>query len=209
MGRHTEASHRREVFTGTRTLLKVALHQDRPKIAPWVGLISVLSVSSILAYRWIFPDLADRKTLAMAIGANPAMQLVFGAPRDLLTNDGFNAWRAGALGAFFAGLMAIIIVVRNTRADEDSGRAELIASGVITREARLLVAVLMATVAAVALAVVCFLLTWASGGEPHPTAVLSLPSPRRRSCMPVSRRSPPSSGPMPAAPAVSRSPCSE
>ena len=70
--------------------------------------------------------------------------------------------------------MAIIIVVRNTRADEDSGRAELIASGVITREARLLVAVLMATVAAVALAVVCFLLTWASGGEPHPTAVLSL-----------------------------------
>ena len=42
MGRHTEASHHREIFTGARTLLKVALHQDRPKIAPWVGLISVL-----------------------------------------------------------------------------------------------------------------------------------------------------------------------
>jgi len=186
MGRHTAASVRHTaapgagtsrstgIFTGTRTLLTVALHQDRTKIAPWVGLISVLSATSILAYRWIFPELVDRKTLAMAIGANPAMQLVFGPPRDLLTNDGFNAWRAGALGAFFAGLMAIIIVVRNTRADEDSGRAELIASGVITRETRLLVAVLMATVAAVALAVVCFLLTWVSGGEARPTAVLSL-----------------------------------
>ena len=160
-------------LTGARPLLKVALHQDRINIAPWVMLISVLSASSILAYRWVFPDAADRQGLATAIAANPAMGLVFGTARDLSTNDGFNAWRAGMLGAFFAGLMAILVVVRNSRGDEDSGRAELIASGVISRQARLVVAVLMATVAAVALGVVCFLLTWASGGEVLPTFVLS------------------------------------
>lgn len=159
--------------TGARPLLKVAMKQDARNIGPWVFLISMLSATSIMAYRWIFSDLADRRSFSMALGANPALELVFGPARNLLTNDGFNAWRAGQLGAFFAGLMAILVVVRNSRADEDSGQAELIASGVITRQARLLVAVAMAAIAAVALGVVCFLLTWAFGGDPADTAMIS------------------------------------
>ena len=141
-------------FTGIRPLLKVSLHQDARNIGPWVVLISVLSVSSILAYAWVFPDLEDRQALSMRLSANPALALVFGPPRDLLTSDGFNSWRAGVLGAFFAGLMAIFIVVRNSRAHEDSGQAELLASGVLGRQARLTVAVLMAAVASLALGVV-------------------------------------------------------
>lgn len=160
-------------LTGARPLLKVAMRQDVRNIAPWVFLISVLSASSILGYRWIFPETSDRAGFAVAIQANPALKLVFGPAHDLMTNDGFNAWRAGMLGAMFAGLMGILIVIRNSRADEDSGRAELIASGVITRQARLVVAVLMAVIAAVALFVVCFLFTWASGGDPTATLVLS------------------------------------
>ncbi|MBB1510094.1 ABC transporter permease [Tessaracoccus sp. MC1756] len=160
-------------LTGARPLLKVSLRQDAHNFAPWVMLISVLSATSILGYRWVFPDEPDRVALATAVGANPALELIFGQARDLLTNDGFNAWRAGGLGAFFAGLMAILIVVRNSRADEDSGRAELIASGVITRRARLAVAVGIAGVASVLLFVVCFLLTWASGGDVVPTLLLS------------------------------------
>lgn len=161
------------VLTGLKPLLQATIKQDRKNIAPWVVLISVLSASSIWAWRWIFPDLADRRGFAIAVGANPAMELIFGPARNLLSNDGFNAWRAGSLGAFFAGLMGILIVVRNSRADEDSGQAELIASGVVTRQARLLVAVLMGAIAAVALGVFCFLLTWVSGGEVEPTAVIS------------------------------------
>ncbi|GAA4906351.1 exporter of polyketide antibiotics [Tessaracoccus lubricantis] len=159
--------------SGVRHLFKVALHQDARNIAPWVMLISVLSATSILGYRWVFPEQSDRISLARALGANPALELIFGPARELLTNDGFNAWRAGGLGAFFAGLMAILIVVRNSRADEDSGRAELIASGVITRRARLVVAVGLAAAASLLLFVVCFLLTWLSGGELAPTLMIS------------------------------------
>ena len=158
---------------GARPLLKAAMRQDARNIAPWVILISVLSATSILAYRWVFPETSDRVALSGALSANPAMALIFGPVRDLMTNDGFNAWRAGALGAFFAGLMAILLVVRNSRADEDSGQAELIASGVITRRARLAVPMAMAAIASVLLFVVCFLLTWASGGEVVPTLLLS------------------------------------
>ncbi|MBL7502714.1 multidrug ABC transporter permease [Frankia sp. CNm7] len=160
-------------FTGTRALLKVALRQDARQIAPWVALISALSASSILAYSWIFPDAADRAELAATLAGNPALSLVFGPARDLMTADGFNAWRAGALGAFFAGMMAILIVIRNSRADEDSGQAELLASGVLGRQARLAVAVLMAAAASAALGVVSFLVTIACGGGALASLTLS------------------------------------
>lgn len=161
------------VLTGTRPLLKVSLRQDLRSIVPWVGLISALSASSILAYRLIFTDPSQRLALANTLGANPALSLLFGPARDLTTADGFNAWRAGMLGALFAGLMAILIVVRNSRANEDSGQAELIASGVIARQSRLAVAVLMAVVASAALGVVCFLVTIACGGGITATLILS------------------------------------
>lgn len=152
-------------FTGATTLLKASLHQDRRNIVPWVMLISVLSASSVLVYAWVFPDPADRAALTMALSANPALSLVFGPVGDLSTADGFNAWRAGQLGAFFAGLMAILVVIRTSRAEEDSGRAELIASGVLGRPARLAVSVLIAVIASVALGIVCSTLTVAVGGE--------------------------------------------
>lgn len=163
----------RTALTGTRPLLKVALRQDIRNIAPWVILIAALSASSILAYRLVFPDAADRTQLAATLAGNPALSLVFGPARDLTTADGFNAWRAGQLGALFAGLMAILIVVRNSRADEDSGQAELIASGVLARQSRLAVAVLIAVTASFAVGFLCFLLTIAVGGAITATLILS------------------------------------
>lgn len=160
-------------LAGTRPLLLVSLHQDARNIAPWVAGITVLSASSVLAYTWIFTDPAQRRQLAATLGTNPALSLIFGHARNLSVADGFNAWRAGMLGALFAGVMAILIVVRNSRANEDSGQAELIASGVIARRSRLAVAVLMAVIASVAAGIVCFLVTVACGGGVTSTLILS------------------------------------
>lgn len=160
-------------LTGATRLLHVALRQDRKAIAPWIVLISVLSASSVLVYDWVFPDPQSQQVLQLNVTANPAMALIFGKPVDLTTADGFNAWRAGALGAFFAGLMAIFIVVRNSRAEEDSGRAELVASGVLGREARPAVAVALAVLAAVLLGVVSAAVTVAFGGGVANSVMLS------------------------------------
>ncbi|HKQ01336.1 MAG TPA: multidrug ABC transporter permease [Actinomycetes bacterium] len=153
-----------QVMVGARPLLRATLKQDARNIGPWIVLITALSASSVLAYGWVFPDVASRQRLAATLGTNPALSLIFGPARDLLTADGFNAWRAGALGAFFAALMAVFIVVRNSRADEDSGQAELLASGVMGRQTRLAVALLVAVLASVALGVVSWLVTVACGG---------------------------------------------
>lgn len=160
-------------LVGVGPLLKVSMRQDAMNIAPWIAIITVLSASSILAYRWIFTDASQRQQLASTLGANPALSLIFGPARDLLTPDGFNAWRAGQLGALFAGLMTILLVVRNSRANEDSGQAELIASGVIARGSRLAVAIAMATIASLAAGLVCLLVTWICGGGFTATLILS------------------------------------
>lgn len=161
------------VLTGVRVLFPVTARTHARSIAPWIAGVSALSVSSILAYRLIFPDVGDRKQLAGALGANPALSLIFGPARDLMTNDGFNAWRSGALGVFFAALMSILTVVGTSRADEDSGQAELLASSVLGRQARLSVAVLLAAAASTVLGAVCFLLTVACGGAAVPSLLLS------------------------------------
>jgi ABC-2 type transport system permease protein len=160
-------------LVGVRPLLPVALHQDARNIAPWIVLISALSASSVLAYDWVFPEQAERTELSLTVSANPALSLVFGPARDLMTADGFNAWRAGMLGAFFAGLMAIFIVTRNTRAQEDSGQAELLASGVMSRPARLATALIMAVAASVALGVLASALTLLFGGGLVETLLLA------------------------------------
>ena len=152
-----------ERLAGFRPLLQATARQDARQIAPWVMLTSVLSMTSVLAFGWVFPDPASQAVLSRNVASNPAFALIFGSARDLTTAEGFNDWRALALGGFFAGLMAIFIVVRHSRGDEDSGQAELVASGVVSRHTRLMVAVALAGIASVAMGVVTTILTTAVG----------------------------------------------
>lgn len=151
-------------LTGTAPLLRASLHHDGRLLAPWVLIATALSASSVLVYPWVFPDAASRQALATAIGSNPALGLIFGPAFDLTTVDGFNAWRSLALGGFLAALGAIFAVVRATRGQEDSGQAELLASGVMGRGARLLTGVAMALAGSLALGLVAALVTVACGG---------------------------------------------
>jgi ABC-2 type transport system permease protein len=152
-------------LTGTRLLLRTSLEHDGRSFAPWVAIATVLSASSVLIYPWVFPTQAERQGLSGAIGANPALGLIFGPARDLSTVDGFAAWRSLALGGFLVALGAIFAVVRAIRAQEDSGQAELLASGVMGRSARLLSGVGVALVGSVAAGLVSGVVTAACGGD--------------------------------------------
>lgn len=160
------APHRRAAGStvGTPVLLRASLHHDGRTLAPWLALVTLLSVSSVLIYPWVFPDQADREALQQAVESNPAIGLIFGPANDLLTTDGFNAWRTLALGGFLAAMGAIFMVIRSTRGQEDSGQAELLASGVMGRSTRLLTGVAMALAGSLALGVVAGTLTILCGG---------------------------------------------
>ncbi len=161
-------------LVGTGPLLRASLRHDARKFAPFIVLATALSASSVLVYPWIFPSEESRAGLAMAIGANPALGLIFGPAYDISTADGFNAWRSLALGGFLAALGAIIVVTGATRAQEDSGQAELLASGVMGRASRLMSAVVMALAASLVLGLVAALVTILFGGDPEASMLLGL-----------------------------------
>jgi ABC-2 type transport system permease protein len=152
-------------LTGTRPLLRASLHHDGRGFAPWVLIATGLSASSVLVYPLVFPDQAGRQALSGAIGANPALGLIFGPAYDLSTVDGFNAWRSLALGGFLVALGAVLAVTRATRAQEDSGQAELLASGVLGRATRLVSGVALALIGSLAAGVVAGVVTALCGGD--------------------------------------------
>ncbi|QGP88159.1 multidrug ABC transporter permease [Gordonia sp. 135] len=158
---------------GTRPLLHASLRHEGRSFAPWILLPTALSVSSVLIYPWLFSDALERKAFAATIGANPALGLIFGPAYDLSTTDGFNAWRSLALGGFIAALGAIFIVVKASRGQEDSGQAELLASGVSGRSSRLLTAVVMAVICSAAIGIVSCVLTGLCGGDWASSALLA------------------------------------
>lgn len=151
-------------LTGAAPLLRASVRHDGRRFAPWIVIVTALSVSSVLFYPLIFPDQQQRAALATAVGVNPALGLIFGPAFDLSTTDGFNAWRSLALGGFLAGLGAIFAVTRATRGQEDSGQAELLASGVMGRATRLLAGVGLALVGSLLLGVISGVVTGLCGG---------------------------------------------
>lgn len=152
-------------LAGTAPLLRTLVEHDARRFAPWILIVTALTTSSVLVYPLVFPEQQDRVGLATAVAANPAIGLIFGPAFDVLSVDGFNAWRTLALGGFLTALGAIFAVTRATRGQEDSGQAELLASGVLGRSARLLSAVGLAFVASVLLGVIAGVATGLCGGE--------------------------------------------
>jgi len=151
-------------LAGTAPLLRTTIHHDGRSFAPWIMIVTALATSSVLVYPWIFPTQQDRAGLAAAVGANPALGLIFGPAYDLSSADGFAAWRSLALGGFLVALGAIFLVTRTTRGQEDSGQAELLASGVLGRSSRLLAGVGLAMIGSLLLGIVAGLATVLCGG---------------------------------------------
>jgi len=161
------------LFTGFLPLYKTAVKRNARLIAPWILLVNILTVTSFLAYDWIFPHTADRMGLAMTIGSNPAFSLLFGQAHNLLTSDGFNTWRTLALGSLFSGLMTIFLVVRETRAKEDSGEAEIVSANVVGRHTQLTVAFILGCMASLLLGIVVSVITISVGGDVKDTIMLA------------------------------------
>ena len=92
-------------------------------------------------YRAAAPTLADRIEFARNFGANKAVRLLYGEPHDLLTVGGYVGWRIPGLLAVFAAVWGLLGAVRALRAEEDSGRAEIVLAGPLSRRTNFAAAV--------------------------------------------------------------------
>lgn len=155
---------RLDAVVGTGRLFRAQLTSELRRWAPFIAIATVLPASSVAAYASIFPTQADRAGLAAAVGSNPAIEIIFGPATDLSTPDGFAVWRSLALGGFLAAMAAIFCVTRLSRAQEDSGQAELVDANVVGRSARLSAAVFLSLFFSVLLGAVSGVVTALCGG---------------------------------------------
>ena len=133
---------RASAFTGTLGMLRLYLRRDRIVLPLWVLLLSMpLATVYIGGIEKVYPDQPARAGFAAMIMASPAQRALYGN----IYNDSLGAtgiWKAGMFHLLI-GVAVILTVVRHTRADEESGRAELIDSTVVGRYASLTAALLL------------------------------------------------------------------
>src|SRR5688572_25650209 len=113
-------------MTGAGTLLRLALRRDRVAIPVWVAGIAGTVVLAASSIQDLYPTAADRARFAASLGEQPALIAIRGPARALDTAGGEVAWQVGWFAMVLAALMSVLLVVRDTRADEESGRTELL-----------------------------------------------------------------------------------
>jgi ABC-2 type transport system permease protein len=125
-------------LVGTATLIRLTLRRDRIRIPAWtVGVVAFLAASA-----GSVPELYPTAEELLARGAfvsNPVLAIFTGP------GYGTEGYTVGAMvaneyliyGVLGVALMSIFMVVRHTRAEEESGRSELVRAAVVGRHASL------------------------------------------------------------------------
>ncbi|MEU8868365.1 ABC transporter permease [Streptomyces umbrinus] len=140
-------------LAGTWTLLRLALRRDRVMIPLWVAVIGLMVVSMPGSLESVYSTAAERADVADQMLTNSSLRAMYG-PVFGDSLGGLTAWRIGTYAGVFAGIMSLLVVVRHTRDEEESGRQEMVSAGMVGRRAPLTSALLAALVANAGLALI-------------------------------------------------------
>lgn len=124
-------------FTGTGTLIRFALLRDRLRMSIWVVALAGLTAASVPALDEIFSDHAERQARAALMDSPTG--IVFGGPGYGLADYTLGPMLVNELTMSLLialAVMSVLHMVRHTRAEEESGRAELLRAGVLGASAQ-------------------------------------------------------------------------
>jgi ABC-2 type transport system permease protein len=149
-------------LTGTRRLVRLALRRDRVVLPVWiVGLTGLLAavVTSVLGLYASDRERSEAATFA----ANDTVTRAFNGPVAGSDPGSLVMSEAFVFVGVLVALMCAQAVVRHTRTEEETGRAELIGAGVVGRHARLTAALAVAFGAALLVGAAAGVVLTASG----------------------------------------------
>ncbi|MGV0784317.1 ABC transporter permease [Mycolicibacterium sp. XJ775] len=124
-------------FTGIGTLLKLALRRDRVRLSVWVATLSLMMVYAPNAIRLAYPGEEQRLARVNLLKTPAGMML--GGPMFGVNETDLGVMMANELTltlTIATSILAILTVIRHTRAEEENGSAELVLSSVVGRYAR-------------------------------------------------------------------------
>ncbi|MEW2303584.1 ABC transporter permease [Streptomyces sp. NPDC006655] len=138
-------------LAGTGTLLRLALRRDRVTTPVWLAVNALMVLSMPNTLRGLYGTAAERADLVRQVQTNASFRALIGPLHDT-SLGALTAWRVGVYAGLLAAVTSLLVVVRHTRDEEETGRAELLASGAVGRRAPLTAALLAAGAADAVLA---------------------------------------------------------
>ena len=131
-------------FTGVGSLIRLALRRDRVRLSVWVACLTLTMVYAPNAIKLAFPEEAQRQARVNLLKTPAGM--ILGGPMFGGNETDLGAMMANELMLTLiiaASILAILTVIRHTRAEEESGAAELVLSSVVGRYARTYAALIL------------------------------------------------------------------
>ena len=123
-------------LAGVGTLVRFILRRDRIRLLVWIVAVTGLMASFAASSVDLYPTPGSLQARA-AIMDSP-LGVAFSGPRIALDNYTFGAMLSNEYVGFVAvalALMSVFVVVRNTRLEEQTGRAELVRAAEVGRNA--------------------------------------------------------------------------
>ncbi len=148
---------------GTAPLVRLAARRDRVMVPIWLAVLVLVCVSSAASVQSLYDSGAERVRAAEAINASPGIVALYGPIRDVHSIGELAMTKMTVLYAVFVAIMMMFVVRRHTRADEETGQAELVAGTAITSDAPLAAAVVFGAAVSVVLGLLAALGNAVSG----------------------------------------------
>jgi ABC-2 type transport system permease protein len=121
-----------------RALAQRAFRDARIRTISFAYLFAAYAYVQPVGYRHAYSTLSSRLAFAHSFASNDALRLFYGYPFNVVTVNGYTAWRVGGTLAIFAAIFGLLAAVRALRTEEDTGRMELVLAAAVARRTALL-----------------------------------------------------------------------
>jgi ABC-2 type transport system permease protein len=130
--------------TGTWGLVRFIVRRDRVRLPVWILGLAALVFFTAISVKGFYPTQAELDVAAAPMRDNAAVIALNGPPYGIDTFGGQIVFQVGSFGYVAVALMGMFLVGRHTRADEESGRTELVRAAAVGRNAPVTAVVLVA-----------------------------------------------------------------
>ncbi len=172
--RHTAATTG-SPWTATGALVRLALRRDRIRLPVWIAALTALMAYSPNTIELAYPEEAQRQARVNLLKTPAGMMLggpMFGGRETDLGAMVANELMLTLIVA--TSILAILTVIRHTRAEEESGAAELVLASVVGRYARTAAALTLVVAVNTVLAVTMTVAIAANGFDVVDSAAMCL-----------------------------------
>ncbi|MFJ2771343.1 ABC transporter permease [Streptomyces sp. NPDC087300] len=130
-------------LAGTGTLFRLALRRDRVMMPVWILIVTGLVLAMPGSLESVYATAAERADAMASMNSNSSMRAMYG-PVFGDSLGALSTWRIGCYAGVLAAVMSLVIVVRHTRDEEETGRQEMLSASMVGRRAPLTAALLAA-----------------------------------------------------------------